>query len=43
VHPRRWMRRNWTVGPKQTERAQCVDSPAVAKPGECHAIAEIGD
>ncbi len=25
MHPKRWMRRNWTVGPEPTKRAQCAD------------------
>jgi hypothetical protein len=25
VHPNRWMRRYWTVGPKPTKRSQRVD------------------
>src|SRR6266849_4461939 len=30
AHPKGWMRRYWTVGPKQTKRSQCIKRTAVA-------------
>jgi hypothetical protein len=34
AHPNRWMRRNWTVGPKPTKRSECVDFPASHQAGD---------